>query len=81
MTESEATLSTLYDWVVQCESQLDELKSAFPEWAKNDRTRLLMSFSCLRVTLEVRLKPRFPKRRPTRPTGRTPGDAPSPLPF
>lgn len=56
MSEAGSTLVTLFDWTCRVQDELDDLKSAFPEVLRADRTRLLMSLSCLRVSLEIRLK-------------------------
>lgn len=75
------TLSTLYDWVLRCEGDLEELKAAFPEVLRADKNRLVMSFSCLRVSLEVRLKGPGAKRSGTASSGPGPQDPPPGRPY
>lgn len=63
-TPETATLGELYDWVLRCEAELGELKSAFPEVLAADRNRLIASFRCCRISLELRCR---------RPYGKAPG--------
>lgn len=52
------TLGELYDWVLRCEEELSQLKSAFPEVLAADRNRLVASLRCCRVSLELRVRHR-----------------------
>lgn len=65
------TLVELYDWVCRAEEEFAEIKSAFPEVLAADRNRLVMSFSCARVSLEVRIKP--PRMKAARGSYGSPG--------
>lgn len=79
MLESEASLVSLYDWTIRCEEELHELQSAFPEVMRADRDRLVMSFRCLRIGLEIRVKS-FPKRERIQRRPPAPPKLPPPLP-
>lgn len=70
-----------YEAVCRYEAELDDLKSAMPEWLKEDRNRLMMSLRCARVSIEVRLFPKFPKRGGARATGTAPRDPAPRLPL
>jgi hypothetical protein len=69
-------LTELYEWVLRCQEEMSELEGAFPEALKADRSRLVMSFNCLRVSLEVRIKPKFPKRAGVAATDTSPRGTP-----
>lgn len=80
MPESEPSLLALYEWTCRVEDELEDLKGSFPESFQTDRSRLVMSLTCLGVGLELAL--RLPRRTgrpapnksvlPPRPLPRTP---------
>lgn len=79
--DGQPTLIALYDWTLRCEAELEELKSAFPEVLRADKNRLVMSFSCLRVSLELRVKAPGAKRSATASIGGGPQDVPPGRPY
>jgi len=79
--DTQPTLSALYDWTLRCEAELEELKSAFPEVLRADKNRLVMSFSCLRVSLELRVKAPGAKRSGTASSGPGSQDVPAGRPY
>jgi hypothetical protein len=79
--DAQPTLIALYDWTLRCEAELEELKSAFPEVLRADKNRLVMSFSCLRVSLELRVKAPGAKRSVTASSGPGPQDVPAGRPY
>lgn len=76
MDESDLQLLALYDWVCRNEDDMQDLAACFDANLKVDRSRLIMGFRCLRVTLELRVHSRFPQRLRTAPNGTEP-QAPS----
>jgi len=52
----DSSLADLYEWVQVLESDLQALKDVFPDALRPDRNRLIASESCMRVSLEIRLK-------------------------
>lgn len=55
MSDADLTLVALYDWTLRAEQELEDLKSCFPEVLRADQNRLVMSFRCLRISLELRV--------------------------
>lgn len=66
--DRECSLEDLYDWTTRWQDELEELKNAFPEPLKADRNRLVASLSCLRVSIEVRIKHKPMKKPDVPPT-------------
>lgn len=72
MAEANLTIYELYEWVCRADDELQDIKASFPESLSADRSRLVMSFSCLRVSLELRV--RHPSTK--RPGGAPPASGP-----
>lgn len=80
MPDSELTLEGLYDWACRIEDELEDYKAVFPERLSLERRNCVMSFRCLRISVELMVAPRMVKRPPPGTGRRGPQDASPQMP-